>query len=167
MSPGSGLDRREFLRRVAQTGVATAWAAPILTTIASPAAFAQTYGKDFSYVALCYTCNAGATRCCVKFDLNDDGTPVLPCEKDNFETPGCPGFTFDDNDNDCGDCSKVLVTPTATAATTILVTLTDPSCKFVEGQGVGKCGNPPTTGECVEAAFSADLTSAMFEMCGV
>jgi hypothetical protein len=41
---GSGLNRRDFLRRAAITGAAAAWAAPVIHTIAATPAFAQTNG---------------------------------------------------------------------------------------------------------------------------
>lgn len=39
------MDRRTFLRRAALTGVATAWAAPVVQSIAATPAFAQTNGQ--------------------------------------------------------------------------------------------------------------------------
>lgn len=39
---GGGYDRRRFLRDAAVTGIATAWATPIVQTIGSTAAFATT-----------------------------------------------------------------------------------------------------------------------------
>lgn len=39
------LDRREFLRRAALTGVAAAWAAPLVQTIAATPGFAQAAGS--------------------------------------------------------------------------------------------------------------------------
>jgi hypothetical protein len=41
---GSGLDRREFLRRAAVTTAAAAWAAPVIQTVSASPAFAQTNG---------------------------------------------------------------------------------------------------------------------------
>lgn len=164
---GQGLNRREFLRRAARTGAATAWATPILTTITARPAFALLTPKDFSYVALCYTCDGGASRCCVKFDLNDDGVP-FSCEVDNFNTPNC-SFPFDDTDNDCGNCDFLTVA-SPDGGKTIIVSfsaLAPTDCMFTTGQGVGKCGNPPVTGECVPASLSADQRTALFEMCGV
>jgi hypothetical protein len=160
---GTGLDRREFLRRAAQTGVATAWAAPLLTTITAPAAYAQY--KDFSYVALCYTCDGGTTRCCLKFDLTDDGTAEFPCDRNNFQTPKCD-FPFDDTDNNCANCADVSLTSPDDGAT-IIATIARPGCRFVDGQGVGKCGNPPETGECVAAVITPDGQTAVFAMCDV
>jgi hypothetical protein len=39
-----GLDRRAFLRRAAATGIAAAWAAPVVQSIAATPAFAQQLG---------------------------------------------------------------------------------------------------------------------------
>jgi hypothetical protein len=41
---GSGLDRREFLRRAAVTTAAAAWAAPVIQTVSASPAFATTNG---------------------------------------------------------------------------------------------------------------------------
>jgi hypothetical protein len=40
-----GMDRRDFLRKAAVTGVAAAWAAPVIQTVAATPAFAQTNGS--------------------------------------------------------------------------------------------------------------------------
>ncbi len=44
MSEGNKVERREFLRKAAATGVAAAWAAPMIQTVAATPAFAQTAG---------------------------------------------------------------------------------------------------------------------------
>ena len=165
--PKAGLGRREFLRRAAITG-AVAWSAPVVSTIRTPA-LAQTVSprfKDFSYVALCYTCDGGLSRCCLKFDLDDDGFPMA-CEEDNFQTPKCT-FPFDDIDNNCADCGLFDVS-SPDSGQTIFVSFKPSApigCQFVLGQGVGKCGNPPVNGDCEPAILSLDGRSATFVMCG-
>jgi hypothetical protein len=164
--PIVGFDRREFLKK-AGIGGAIAWTTPVLSSIRTPALAQTGTPKDFSYVALCYTCDAGLTRCCVKFDLNDDGT-VFACEENNFQTPKCP-FPFDDTDNNCGNCDLFDVFSPDGGKTIIVsfVPSAPASCHFLLGQGIGKCGNPPLNGECVVATLSLDQRTATFTMCGV
>jgi hypothetical protein len=175
---GNGsLDRREFIRKAARTGVATVWAAPLLTTVTAAPAFAQAYpeGKDFSYIAVCYSCDGGASRCCVKLDLNDQGF-AQSCEEDDFETKKCESFFPDTKadtfDHDCGNCGYVTIVP-VDGAKAVTVVFTDPapaSCIFLNGPdrpavAVGKCGNPPATGACVLGVLAADRRSVHFALC--
>lgn len=156
-----GIDRRAFLRRAAATGAAVAWAAPVIKTLAGTPALAQTgTPKDFSYVAVCFTCDGGETTCCVKFDL-DTGS----CEHGtSINTPQCDGPLTGDS---CTDpCSLVSISGDTR---TVVLSLTD-GCRFIEGVGVGKCGNPENPhsgGECVSPVFSNDNKTATFDMCGV
>jgi hypothetical protein len=163
---GENVTRRAFLRKAAATGATLAWAAPVVKTLTPSAAFAAS-PKDFSYVAFCYTCDGGATRCCAKFELNDNGLPVA-CETDNFGTPSCP-FPFDTTDQNCGNCALFSVT-SPDGGQTINVTFTGAApltCLFVVGQGVGKCGHPPEHGECVQAQLLDGGRRIRFSMCGV
>lgn len=160
----SGIDRRAFLRRAAATGAAVAWAAPVVKTLAGTPALAQTgTPKDFSYVAVCFTCDGGETRCCVKFDL-DTGA----CEHGtSINTPQCsPGELTGDR---CEDpCS--LVSISGDTKTVVLSLPAEGACAFVEGVGVGKCGNPENPesgGECVTPVFSDGNRTATFDLCGV
>lgn len=73
---GKGMQRREFLRKAALTGAITAWAAPVVQTIAATPAFAQSVGTP--------------TSGC--FHSNPD--PSLSCQ-DACHDAGCSGKQCD------------------------------------------------------------------------
>ncbi|HEX6208407.1 MAG TPA: hypothetical protein VF058_08640 [Actinomycetota bacterium] len=166
-----GIKRREFIRKAAVTGATVAWAAPVVRTLAGAPAFAQTatpQGKDFSYIALCISCNG--SHCRIKIDLDDNGNKAQCETGDSFQTPGCSlscGATSNCPSNACAD----IQASSADGGATVTVTL-PPGCSIPhDGVAVGKCGNPPENGECVETFVTgtdgSGRTTVTFSMCDV
>lgn len=165
-----GLDRRQLLRRGAIVGGTLVWAAPTVQAFAKPA-FAQTgspppdsTGKDLSYVVVCYRRDGSTERCCVKFDLKDDGT-VDQCEGEKFSVPQCG----DRIDVSCGDCNLFRVSSPDGGSTVVVEFKAGADGTFIEGDGLGKCGNPTNPksgGECVSGTLSANKRKITFAFCG-
>ena len=170
-TPADGSSRRDFLRRSAIVGGTLVWAAPTVQSMA-PAAFAQETTKspkDFSYLVLCLNCSGGNTaECCVKFDLNDNGTVSEISVGGNFSVPGCEEeFTENHGPEGCVDPGIFTVTPLDGAQRVQVSVSTDSGCMILDGTAFGKCGNPNNAnsgGACVPAESNTG-TTAIFDMC--
>lgn len=172
---GSGISRRDMLRRSAVVGGAGAmmWAAPSITKFGG-AAFGQTEGtpagKDFSYIALRYDCGDGPMSIKWEFELDEQGNPVIAdCETGNFQTPFEPGGTCNfetagSQPADCGPDSRFTITFPNGNLSKITVCVVE-ECTL-EGIGVGKCGSntEQSGGECKELMVSGNC--ATFDACG-
>jgi hypothetical protein len=79
---GSGLGRREFLRRAAVTTAAAAWAAPVIQTVSASPAFAQTNGTpqpDGCFHSVAEGKPNGCMETCKAQDDNVCGPPDGEC----------------------------------------------------------------------------------------
>ena len=95
-----GIQRRDFLRKAAATGVAAAWAAPLVNTVAATPAFAQagatpSQGGCFHSLGT----NGGCMGACQGVCPNQCGGQTGPC------TVRCKGT----NNNEC--CNTGLCEP--------------------------------------------------------
>lgn len=155
-----GISRRTLLRRGAVIG-GLVWTAPVIRSLSHPAFAAEGTPRDLSYVALCYSCDGGATQCCLKWDLDDDGN-VVACETGSkFATPDC---TFDNSvDDGCGDCNLFTVSSPDGGQTVTVCFINDPAtdgCQILDGAAVGKCAQ-----SCVGGSVSGDKRCVTFSMC--
>ena len=189
---GGGISRRDMLRKSAVVGGAGAlmWAAPSITKYGS-AAFGDTdgtpLGKELSYVAIQYDCNAvpeddpawdPALAGALKFEL-EDGPALKKCEElpagksDHQGVPGCRSV-FDPEFGDGGylSCTNFSVSFPNNDLYTVQVCLvpngTD-GC-IVTGAGVGMCGSgvdlgPEEVGDCVAGVVSGDQRCVTFSLC--
>ena len=170
VAPADGSSRRDFLRRSAIVGGTLVWAAPTVQSV-TPAAFAQTATKspkDFSYLVLCIMCNGA--ECCVKFDLNDDGTVAEFTAGGGFAIPGCDDkYSVGSTGKNCAsydpatNSGDFTVTPINKAQTVQVTLLNTTNCTLEDAVAFGKCGNPPTNGECKAGTISGN--SVTFDFC--
>ena len=183
VDPRLGLSRRDLLRRGAIVGGTLVWAAPAVQTLARPA-FGQTagtpedgQGRDFSYVALRYTCG-GAGPYAIKFDFGTDGggNPVVEkCSTGNFRTPRGQNTDCDFDrsglqTNNSAHCTDGTFVPTFhnNDLKTITISMAHNSDCIIEGVGVGKCASPAAVPEpCVYVDAGPEGTQSItFRLCG-
>jgi hypothetical protein len=96
MDASLGISRRTLLRRGAVVG-GLVWTAPIVHTLAAPAAAAGTPVEGISFVAILVQCNGEYYR--MKWDV-ENNTLVGPQTGSGFSIPGGPdllnGFSIED-----------------------------------------------------------------------
>lgn len=164
-----GSSRRDFLRRSAVVGGTLVWTAPTVQSMAPAAYAAASTGspKDYSYLFVCLDCTVDGLlkRCCVKFELNDDGTVASFEAGGSFSTPGCDGIAIAGGDPGCATAGQFDVVP-INGAQKVQVRLLDTTCHLVAGTAFGKCGNPnnpKSGGACVAGTIQRNM--ATFDFC--
>lgn len=142
MDASLGISRRTLLRRGAVVG-GLVWTAPIVHTLAAPAASAGTPVEGISFVAIVLRCNGVHYR--MKWEV-EGATLVGPESGAGFNIPGGPSLSYPDIQSDPA--------PGITAALSgsSIVIDADPSCVLVDyvvkhgpcNVGPGQNGQPVT-----------------------
>jgi hypothetical protein len=76
------MHRRDFLRKAAVTGVITAWATPVIQSIAATPAFAGTVGTQTG--GGCFHSNPDAAQSCMDACTSNSNTPCEGNQCDGF-----------------------------------------------------------------------------------